>query len=122
MAINNPLSKTHFKFTKDRIQHYSTVAYRCSACGNHYHPKVHSQPYIVQFGAIILGLTLFLLFKFQAPPWLYVMLPLFMGGYIVWYYRKERRVSKAGQTESIRYGDILLDCPQCGCKSGKKVI
>ncbi|MEO0842646.1 MAG: hypothetical protein AAF063_27595 [Cyanobacteria bacterium J06643_5] len=113
MAINNPLSKTHFKVTKDRLQHYSNDKYTCSDCGHRYYPKVHSQPYIVQFGSILIGVVIFIMFKTQAPPWLYAMLPLLLGGYMIWYYNKDRRVTTPNRTKKIRYGDIVLSCPEC---------
>jgi len=114
MATRNPLSKTRLKFTKDRIQHYSEDLYRCAPCGHQFYPKVHSQPYIVQFGAILVGLLIFTLFKTQAPAWMYALLPGVVAVYFIYYHKKDRKaVSRAGSSK-IKYGDIILDCPQCG--------
>ncbi|MEL7316521.1 MAG: hypothetical protein AAFN08_16495 [Cyanobacteria bacterium J06559_3] len=121
MAIHNPLSRTHIKVTRDRLQHYSNDRYACTDCGHRYQPKVHSQPYIVQFGAILAGFALYLVFKLQAPPWLYGLLPAFILGYMVWYYKKDQRLVTPGRNTKIRYGDIVLDCPQCGGTSAERV-
>ena len=80
------------KFTRDRIQHYSQEARECSDCGHTYFPKVHSQPYIVQFGAILMGVTIFVIFKIGAPNWLYLALPIPILFWMIAYYRKDRKL------------------------------
>ncbi|WP_425398791.1 hypothetical protein [Aeoliella sp.] len=112
MAIRNPVSRTHFKFTADRIQHYSDDLVQCSACGHDYYPKVHSQPYLVQFAAILVGLSVFLAFKLHAPPWLYVVGPVAILVATLLYARRDRRIHN--RSERLRYGDIVPECPECG--------
>lgn len=121
MAVNNPLSKTHFKVTADRLQHYTNDKYVCDDCGHRYYPKVHSQPYIVQFGAILIGIAAFVLLKTQAPPWLYALLPALIGGYMLWYHNKDRRIATPSGTQKLRYGDIVLGCPKCQSMNATKI-
>lgn len=120
MSINNPLSKTHFKVTADRLQHYTNDEYTCAKCGQRYHPKVHSQPYIVQFGAALIGLSLYLVFLLQAPPWLYGLLPVLLGGYMLWYNNHDRKIASTDGSRRIRYGEIILDCPACHSSTATK--
>ncbi len=110
MAINNSLSKTFFKFEKDRIQHYTHRKFKCLECDLQYNPKVHSQPYIVQFGAIIIGVLIYFLMKYYLRP---VYLLPFLIPIFIWYYQKTRKVKRAGQTEKIKYGQVVLECPNC---------
>lgn len=118
MAINNPLSGTHFKATKNRLQHYANDYYACTECRHQYHPMVHSQPYVIQFGAILIGLAIFVVFKTQAPPWLYGVMPVAILAYMFWYRSCDRRI--ASDDKPIRYGQIILECPECGCKDGNR--
>lgn len=111
--MQNFLSKTHFEVTKDRLQHYSNEQYECSECGHHYHPKVHSQPYIIQFGIILIGVPAILLIIYKAIIWLFVFGAL-SSIYFYFYLKKERKVA-AGEA---KYGDIVLECPKCGSKNG----
>ncbi|WP_145182786.1 hypothetical protein [Gimesia chilikensis] len=121
MTINNPVSKTHFKITSDRLQHFTNETFMCDDCQYDYHPKVHSQPYIVQFGAILIATSLFLVFKFQAPVWLYALLPILIGGYMIWYHNRDRRIMASSSTSKLKYGDIILECPKCGSTKATKV-
>jgi hypothetical protein len=116
--MKNPISKTHFEFTKDRIQHYSNDLYICSGCNNQYHPKVHSQPYYIQFGAIILGLLLGALFISQSPVWSYFVAAFILLPYFYFYSKKERKISVG----KLKYGDIILECPKCGSANANKAL
>ncbi len=113
MTANNPVSRTRFEVTADRLQHYSIDEYSCDDCGYRYHPKVHSQPYVVQFGVILIGIAVFVVFKTQAPVWLYALLPALIGGYMLWYHNRDRRIASADGTARLRYGDIVFECPEC---------
>jgi len=108
----NPLTRTKFKFTKDRIQHYSDEQRACADCGEVYYPKVHSQPYLVQFGAIIIGLGLLIVFKLSAPTWLYLAIPIPIIIFIFVYSQRDRR--KVGSGHKARYGEVIIQCPHCG--------
>ena len=111
--MKNALSKTRMEFTKDRIQHYSQEARECPDCGHVYYPKVHCQPYIVQFGAILIGIALFAIFKFGAPPWLYAALPLLIIGFMIAYHKKDRKLVSP-KMRKVKYGEIIVECPECG--------
>ena len=119
MALHNPVSRTHLKVTADRLQHYSNDLFRCDECGHEYHPKVYSQPYVVQFGAILVGLAIFAVFKVQAPPWLYVVAPIVILGLVYGYSRRDRHVVAGGSP--VRYGDYITECPRCGNSSATRV-
>ena len=111
----NPISKTYFKPTKDRLQHFTLDYYICTQCNNKYQAKIHSQPYIVQFGAILLGLSIviFLLLKSAIIFYVYGAACL---TYLGIYANKKR---KAGVAAKTKYGDIILECPSCGCTDAK---
>lgn len=116
--MENPLSKTHFEVTTDRLQHYSNDLYICSECGNQYHPKVHSQPYIIQFGAILVGLLIVILLLMQSPIWLYAFSFFIVLPYFYFYSKKERKISNG----KLKYGDIILECPECGDTNATKAL
>lgn len=116
--MDNPLSKTTFGFEADRIQHYTNELYECANCKYTYHPKVHSQPYIVQIVAIVVALAIVLgLFAF-GKIWLYAFVAVIALPYLAYYRRRARRVSNG----SPKYGDIILECPKCGAKEGAKAV
>lgn len=119
--MDNPLSKTHLEFTKDRIQHYSHDTYACTGCENQYHPKVHSQPYIIQFGTITSALILASLLLTQSKIWLYLtaIFVIFIAlPHLYFYSKKERNIS----TGKLKYGDIVLECPKCGGINANKIL
>lgn len=101
------------EFTKDRIQHYSNDVRECRDCGHRYFPKVHSQPYVVQFGAIILGIGLYVVFKMQAPTWLYAGIPVIILPAMLVYFLKDRKQVSPKMTK-VKYGQIIIECPECG--------
>jgi len=111
--MDNPLSQTRMEYTKDRIQHYSKEARECLDCGQIYYPKVHSQPYIVQFGAIIVGIAIFSVFKLGAPAWLYAALPLPLLLFMIYYYLKDRKAVSSKMVKP-KYGQVIVECPECG--------
>lgn len=110
--MKNPLSKTRFEFTKDRIQHHSLNPRICRECGEIYYPKVHSQPYIVQFGAILIGLACYLIFRFNAPVWLYAGLPIAIIIWMLIYYYKDRKAVSPKMVQP-KYGQLIIECPKC---------
>ena len=101
------------EYRKDRIQHFSKEARECSDCGQVYHPKLHSQPYVVQFGAIVIGILIFAIFKVGAPVWLYAALPLPLLLFMIFYYRKDRKAVSSKMARP-KYGQIIIECPECG--------
>ena len=90
--------------------------------GTVYHPKVHRQPYFIQFGAIIIGIAIFVAFKTYTPPWLYTLLPLLLVVFMVWYLYKDRHVTTANGAKKIRFGDIVFGCPECGSTKANKDV
>jgi DNA-directed RNA polymerase subunit RPC12/RpoP len=122
VAINNPLSKTHFKITPDRLQHYTNDVYCCSDCGKQYHPKVHSQPYVIQFGAFIVGIAIYTLFIKQAPLWLGAFVLTLIVTIFLWSYSKDRKVKSTEGDRKVKYGDIVIECPECGSQKAEMLI
>ena len=116
--MKNLLSKTHFEVTANRLQHYSNDLYICSGCGNQYHPKVYSQPYIVQFGAILAVFLIVVLVLIQSPIWLNAFVIFIVFPSIYFYSKKLRNVV----TGNLKYGDIIFDCPKCGDINGNKAL
>ena len=110
--MDNPLSKTRMEFTRDRIQHYSKEARICRDCAHRYYPKVHSQPYIVQFGAVLVGVAIFFLIKYGAPL-LYLAFPLVFAVMVIVYYNKDRK-AVSPKMQKPKYGEIIIECPKCG--------
>jgi len=115
-VIKNSASKTHFVATRDRLQHFSNDYYECSGCKNQYHPKVHSQPYVIQFGIILVCIPVYLFIMYKSVVGVYVLSGLF-AIYLYFYFKKERKVS----AKKLKYGDIILECPECGDTNGAKV-
>jgi DNA-directed RNA polymerase subunit RPC12/RpoP len=122
MNINNPLSKTHFKITSDRLQHYTNDKYRCSDCGHQYHPKVHSQPYVIQLGLFVVGIAVYILFIKQASLWLSALILTLILAFFLWYHHKDRQVKTADGTQKVKYGDIVIECPECGSQEARMII
>ena len=120
MCPENPFSKTGFEFTRDRLQHFSTDTYACAECGHRYHPMVHSQPFLVQAGAIVIGAGLFAVFCYGGPTWLYPFIPIVIGGSMFWYRARDRRVFAPKGVAKLRYGDIILKCPECGSTNSER--
>jgi hypothetical protein len=113
----NPASKTYFEFTKDRIQHYSYSKYICGDCNHEYYPKVHSQTYKAQFGAIIGGLIFYALVIAFIPKAFPIVAATTIC-YVIYYAHfrtKNRRISSS----KLKYGAIVLECPNCGSQKGK---
>lgn len=113
MKNHNPLAKTYYEFTKNRIQHYSTTQHTCASCNHAYYPKVHSQTYLVQFGSIIAGLAIFFAFLVFAPKAMPIIIAAIVG-YLIYYKTKKRNISDSATPNSVKYGEIVLECPQCG--------
>jgi hypothetical protein len=111
--MKNALSKTRMAFTKDRIQHYATDERTCCDCSHVYYPKVHSQSYIVQFGAILVGIVVIAIFKLGAPAWLYAALPLPILIWMIAYHHKDRN-AVSPKMQKVKYGEVIIECPVCG--------
>lgn len=111
--MNNPISRTRMERTKDRIQHYSLEARECFDCNEVYYPKIHSQPYVIQFGIIFIGISIVVLLNFVVPAWLYALIPLPILLFMVIYYLIDRK-SVYNKMSKVKYGNIVIECPKCG--------
>jgi Ca2+/Na+ antiporter len=118
----NPASKTYFKATKGKLQHYSEDLYKCKSCGKSYHPKVRSGSNMAHLVgtliALVIVVTPFVVAVILGSLWLFfgsaIVLVVFMMIYVPYYlFIKKRKVVKKG-AKKIKYGDIILNCPKCG--------
>jgi len=120
MAFNNPLSRTHIEHTSDRAQHYTNDLFVCDDCGHQYYPKVHSSTYVTDVISILVGALVVVLLLMKSSIWLYAVAGFIAMPYLYWYRKRERRVVALKGEEKIRYGDIVLDCPNCRSCNARK--
>jgi hypothetical protein len=111
--MNNRLSRTNFEFTKDRIQHYSQDPRKCRDCGHIYYPKVHSQSYVVQLGAVFTGVFLYYSIREQNIDILNMCIPVFILLFMFFYHRKDRK-AVSPKMDKVKYGQVVVECPECG--------
>ncbi len=111
MKKYNPASKTFFEYEKDRIQHYSKNKYECQSCGCKYQPKVYSQPYILQFGVVVLSVVAIILIFLKSIN-IFLITAVISTLYAIYYMKKERRVWLRNGRKP-KYGEIILECPNC---------
>jgi hypothetical protein len=71
-------------------------------------------------GAIVIGAGLFAAFCYGWAAWIYALIPLVVGGAMLWYRSRDRRLYATGGNAKPRYGDVILKCPECGSADGAK--
>ncbi len=115
MKKYNPTSKTSFVRTKSyAVKHYSLDNYECKSCGSLYHPKVYTHPYAHQLFTFFLSVSLMAALFLKAT-FAFFAAAITSVFYFIYYRKKERKIWERKGRKMLKIGEVILECPKCGC-------